>query len=110
MSLLGTIIASLNARAAGAIMSDIQPFQILILLMFLGVLLTAQFIIKRLVAHGKVVPFQSEIQIGETLRVSPKERLHLVTVKGQSFLLFISKTGASSIQQINTLGEGHDDA
>ena len=91
-------------------MSDIQPIQILIIFMFLGVLLAAQFIIKRLVAQGKVMPLQSEIWISDTLRVSPREGLHLVTVKGQRFLLFISKTGMSSIQQIDTLGEGHNDA
>ena len=57
-------------------MSDIQPIQIVIILIFLGALFAAQVIIKRLIANGKVVPVQSDMRIVETLLVGPKDRLH----------------------------------
>lgn len=91
-------------------MSDIQPIQIVIILIFLGALFAAQIIIKRLVSNGKVVPVQSDMRIVETLRVGPKARLHLVSVKGESFLLCMGKTGMSDIVQVITSVEETTDA
>ena len=65
-------------------MSDVQPYQIVIILIFLGALFVAQMVIKRLVASGKVTPIQSDMQIVETLRLSPRENLHLLSVKGEN--------------------------
>ena len=66
-------------------MSDVQPYQIVIILIFLGALFVAQIVIKRLIASGKVTPIQSDMQIVETLRLSPRESLHLLSVQGREF-------------------------
>ena len=91
-------------------MSDVQPYQIVIILIFLGALFVAQIVIKRLIASGKVTPIQSDMQIVETLRLSPKESLHLLNVQGKSFLLCVGKTGTSNILPVATSGEEKLDA
>ena len=91
-------------------MSDIQPYQIVTIIIFIAILLAAQIIIKRLIGRGKVTPLQSVMKITETLSVSPKERLYLLNVRGQDFLLCASKTGTSNIVQINSLAEETLDA
>ena len=91
-------------------MSDIQPYQIVTIIIFIAILLAAQIIIKRLIGRGKVTPLQSVMKITETLSVSPKERLYLLNVRGQDFLLCASKTGTSNIVQINSLAEESLDA
>jgi len=91
-------------------MSDVQPYQIVIILIFLGALFVAQIVIKRLVASGKVTPIQSDMQIVETLRLSPKESLHLLNIQGKSFLLCVGKTGTSNILQVVTSIEEQADA
>jgi flagellar biogenesis protein FliO len=91
-------------------MSDVQPYQIVIILIFLGALFLAQIVIKRLIASGKVTPIQSDMQIVETLRLSPKESLHLLNIQGKSFLLCVGKTGTSNILQVVTSIEEQADA
>jgi len=91
-------------------MSGVQPYQIVIILIFLGALFVAQIVIKRLVASGKVTPIQSDMQIVETLRLSPKESLHLLNIQGESFLLCVGKTGTSNILQVVTSIEEQADA
>ena len=91
-------------------MSDVQPYQIVIILIFLGALFVAQIVIKRLIASGKVTPIQSDMQIVETLRLSPKESLHLLNIQGKSFLLCVGKTGSSNILQVVTSIEEQADA
>ena len=91
-------------------MSDVQPYQIVIILIFLGALFVAQMVIKRLIASGKVSPIQSDMQIVETLRLSPKESLHLLNIQGKSFLLCVGKTGTSNILQVVTSIEEQADA
>ena len=91
-------------------MSDIQPIQILIILIFLGALFLAKVVIKRLIANGQVKPIQSDMRIVETLRVSPRESVHLLDVKGESFLICIGKTGFSNIVQVITSSEEVTDA
>jgi flagellar biogenesis protein FliO len=91
-------------------MSDVQPYQIVIILIFLGALFVAQMVIKRLIASGKVTPIQSDMQIVETLRLSPKESLHLLNIQGKSFLLCVGKTGTSNILQVVTSIEEQADA
>jgi flagellar biogenesis protein FliO len=91
-------------------MSDVQPYQIVIILIFLGALFVAQIVIKKLIASGKVTPIQSDMQIVETLRLSPKESLHLLNVQGKSFLLCVGKTGTSNILQVVTSIEEQADA
>ena len=91
-------------------MSDVQPYQIVIILIFLGALFVAQIVIKRLIASGKVTPIQSDMQIVETLRLSPKESLHLLNIQGKSFLLCVGKTGTSNILPVATSGEEKLDA
>ena len=91
-------------------MSDVQPYQIVIILIFLGALFVAQIVIKRLIASGKVTPIQSDMQIVETLRLSPKESLHLLNIHGKSFLLCVGKTGTSNILQVVTSIEEQADA
>jgi flagellar biogenesis protein FliO len=91
-------------------MSDVQPYQIVIILIFLGALFVAQIVIKRLIASGKVSPIQSDMQIVETLRLSPKESLHLLNIQGKSFLLCVGKTGTSNILQVVTSIEEQADA
>ena len=91
-------------------MSDVQPYQIVIILIFLGALFLAQIVIKRLVASGRVTPIQSDMQIVETLRLSPKESLHLLNIQGKSFLLCVGKTGTSNILQVVTSIEEQADA
>jgi len=91
-------------------MSDVQPYQIVIILIFLGALFVAQIVIKRLVASGRVTPIQSDMQIVETLRLSPKESLHLLNIQGKSFLLCVGKTGTSNILQVVTSIEEQADA
>ena len=91
-------------------MSDVQPYQIVIILIFLGALFVAQMVIKRLIASGKVTPIQSDMQILETLRLSPKESLHLLNIQGKSFLLCVGKTGTSNILQVVTSIEEQADA
>jgi len=91
-------------------MSDVQPYQIVTILIFLGALFVAQIVIKRLIASGKVTPIQSDMQIVETLRLSPKESLHLLNIQGKSFLLCVGKTGTSNILQVVTSIEELADA
>ena len=91
-------------------MSDVQPYQIVIILIFLGALFVAQIVIKKLIASGKVTPIQSDMQIAETLRLSPKESLHLLNIQGKSFLLCVGKTGTSNILQVVTSIEEQADA
>ena len=91
-------------------MSDVQPYQIVIIMIFLGALFVAQIVIKRLIASGKVTPIQSDMQIVETLRLSPKESLHLLNIQGKSFLLCVGKTGTSNILQVVTSIEEQADA
>jgi flagellar biogenesis protein FliO len=91
-------------------MSDVQPYQIVIILIFLGALFVAQIVIKKLIASGKVTPIQSDMQIVETLRLSPKESLHLLNIQGKSFLLCVGKTGTSNILQVVTSIEEQADA
>ena len=91
-------------------MSDVQPYQIVIIVIFLGALFVAQIVIKRLIASGKVTPIQSDMQIVETLRLSPKESLHLLNIQGKSFLLCVGKTGTSNILQVVTSIEEQADA
>ena len=91
-------------------MSDVQPYQIVIIMIFLGALFVAQIVIKRLIASGKVTPIQSDMQIVETLRLSPKESLHLLNIQGKSFLLCVGKTGSSNILQVVTSIEEQADA
>ena len=91
-------------------MSDVQPYQIVIILIFLGAIFVAQIVIKRLIASGKVSPIQSDMQIVETLRLSPKESLHLLNIQGKSFLLCVGKTGTSNILQVVTSIEEQADA
>jgi flagellar biogenesis protein FliO len=67
-------------------------------------------VIKRLIASGKVTPIQSDMQIVETLRLSPKESLHLLNIQGKSFLLCVGKTGTSNILQVVTSIEEQADA
>ena len=91
-------------------MSDVQPYQIVTILIFLGALFVAQIVIKRLIASGKVTPIQSDMQIVETLRLSPKESLHLLNIQGKSFLLCVGKTGTSNILKVVTSIEEQADA
>ena len=91
-------------------MPDVQPYQIVTILIFLGALFVAQLVIKRLIASGKVTPIQSDMQIVETLRLSPKESLHLLNIQGKSFLLCVGKTGTSNILQVVTSIEEQADA
>jgi flagellar biogenesis protein FliO len=91
-------------------MSDVQPYQIVIILIFLGALFVAQIVIKKLIASGKVTPIQSDMQIVETLRLSPKESLHLLNIQGKSFLLCVGKAGTSNILQVVTSSEEQADA
>ena len=91
-------------------MSDIQPYQIVTIIVFIAILLAAQIIIKRLIGRGKVTPLQSVMKITETLSLSPKERLYLLNIRGQDFLLCASKAGSSNIVQINSLAEESLDA
>ena len=91
-------------------MSDVQPYQIVIILIFLGALFVAQIVIKKLIASGKVTPIQSDMQIVETLRLSPKESLLLLNVQGKSFLLCVGKAGTSNILQVVTSSEEQADA
>ena len=86
-------------------MSDVQPYQIVIILIFLGALFVAQIVIKRLVASGRVTAIQSDLQIVEALRLSPRENLHLLSVKGENFLLCVGKTGTSNILPVSTSGK-----
>ncbi|MDA7448537.1 flagellar biosynthetic protein FliO [Planktomarina temperata] len=91
-------------------MSDVQPYQIVIILIFLGALFVAQIVIKRLVASGRVTPIQSDMQIVETLRLSPRENLHLLSVNGENFLLCVGKTGTSNILPVSNSVEEKLDA
>jgi len=91
-------------------MSDVQPYQIVIILIFLGALFVAQIVIKRLVASGRVTPIQSDMQIVETLRLSPRENLHLLSVEAVSFLNKVGKTGTSNILPVSNSVEEKLDA
>ena len=66
-------------------MSDVQPYQIVIILIFLGALFVAQIVIKRLIASGKVTPIQSDMQIVETLRLSPRGKPSFTLCQGREF-------------------------
>ena len=91
-------------------MSDVQPYQIVIILIFLGALFVAQIGMKRVGASGRVTPIQSDMQIVETLRLSPRENLHLLSVKGENFLLCVGKTGTSNILPVSNSVEEKLDA
>jgi hypothetical protein len=50
------------------------------------------------------------MQIVETLRLSPRENLHLLSVKGENFLLCVGKTGTSNILPVSNSVEEKLDA
>ena len=91
-------------------MSDIEPYQIITILVFLGILVCAQIVIKRLSVRGKFTPLKNVIKVTEKLNITSKEQLLIIRVREQEFLFSVSKSGPSNIIQLNSLDEEYSDA
>lgn len=83
-------------------MTDIQPYQIVVVLAFLAVLFAVQIFLK----YGRVP--QSPLRGADRLRlvqqiaVGPKERLLLVCVDNEEFLIACPKHGEMSVVPVHS--------
>lgn len=79
---------------------DIQPFQIVTVVVFLAILLAAQLLLKRLRTAGGLPSSVKRMEVLQNLSVGPKERLLLVRVDGSDFLVGVSRHGPLTLQPL----------
>ncbi|MFQ3348458.1 MAG: hypothetical protein ACI9O0_000676 [Paracoccaceae bacterium] len=81
-------------------MVAIETYQIIIVMVFLGLLLALQMWVRTNPKRFTKVQSSRNIQIIEVTAISPQERVTLLRSGGQEFLIFTSKTSGSSMVQI----------
>lgn len=80
----------------------IQPFQIIVILIFLLILIGALIFVRKY--QGKLsrrLHRTSRIRRVEDIALAPHQRLHLLEVDNQTFLLHTTKGASASIQEIS---------
>ena len=79
----------------------IQPFQIIVILIFLLILIGALIFVRKY--QGKLsrrLHRTSRIRRVEDIALAPHQRLHLLEVDNQTFLLHTTKGASASIQEL----------
>ena len=90
----------------------IQPYQIIIMVAFLLLLIMALFIVRRFRGGlSKHIHRTRRMRHIEDMALTPHQRLHLVEVDGQTFMIHAGKGHAATVVGVNgTGGTGATDA
>ena len=90
----------------------IQPYQIIIMVAFLLLLMVALFIVRRFRGGlSKHIHRTRRMRHIEDMALTPHQRLHLVEVDGQTFMIHAGKGHAAMVVRVNaTGGSGAADA
>lgn len=90
----------------------IQPYQIIIMVAFLLLLMVALFIVRRFRGGlSKHINRTKRMRHIEDMALTPHQRLHLVEVDGQTFMIHAGKGHAATVVGVNgTGGTGAADA
>ena len=90
----------------------IQPYQIIIMVAFLLLLMVALFIVRRFRGGlSKHIHRTRRMRHIEDMALTPHQRLHLVEVDGQTFMIHAGKGHAATVVGVNgTGGTGAADA
>ena len=83
-------------------MTDIQPYQIVVVLAFLAVLFAVQIFLK----YGRMPQNQlrnvDRLRLVQQIAIGPKERLLLVSVDNDEFLVTCPKHGQMSVVSVHS--------
>ena len=83
-------------------MTDIQPYQIVVVLAFLAVLFAVQIFLK----YGRMPQNQlrnvDRLRLVQQIAIGPKERLLLVSVDNDEFLVTCPKHGLMSVVPVHS--------
>ena len=83
----------------------IQPYQIIIMVAFLLLLMVALFIVRRFRGGlSKHIHRTKRMRSVEDLALTPHQRLHLVEVDGQTFMIHAGKGHAATVVSVNGTG------
>ena len=83
----------------------IQPYQIIIMVAFLLLLMVALFIVRRFRGGlSKHIHRTKRMRSVEDLALTPHQRLHLVEVDGQTFMIHAGKGHAATVVSVNSTG------
>lgn len=85
-------------------MPDMNTEQVLIVVAFLALLLMAQLLTRWLRGVPLLMRPTRQMQVQETLSLGPKERVHLVTLDDQRFLICSGRNGQPAIQPLAPSG------
>ena len=80
----------------------IQPYQIIIMVAFLLLLMVALFIVRRFRGGlSKHIHRTKRMRSVEDMALTPHQRLHLVEVDGQTFMIHAGKGYAATVVSVN---------
>ena len=83
----------------------IQPYQIIIMVAFLLLLMVALFIVRRFRGGlSKHIHRTRRMRHIEDMALTPHQRLHLVEVDGQTFMIHAGKGHAATVVGVNSTG------
>ncbi len=83
----------------------IQPYQIIIMVAFLLLLMVALFIVRRFRGGlSKHIHLTKRMRHIEDMALTPHQRLHLVEVDGQTFIIHAGKGHAATVVSVNGTG------
>ena len=83
----------------------IQPYQIIIMVAFLLLLMVALFIVRRFRGGlSKHIHRTKRMRHIEDMALTPHQRLHLVEVDGQTFMIHAGKGHAATVVGVNGTG------
>ena len=83
----------------------IQPYQIIIMLAFLLLLMVALLIVRRFRGGlSKHIHRTKRMRHVEDMALTPHQRLHLVEVDGQTFMIHAGKGHAATVVSVNGTG------
>lgn len=83
----------------------IQPYQIIIMVVFLLLLMVALFLVRRFRGGlSKHIHRTKRMRHVEDMALTPHQRLHLVEVDGQTFMIHAGKGHAATVVSVNATG------
>ena len=83
----------------------IQPYQIIIVVAFLVLLLVVLFLVRRFRGGlSKHIHRSRRMRLIEDMALTPYQRLHLVEVDGQTFMIHAGKGHAATVVGVNGTG------
>ncbi len=83
----------------------VQPYQIIIMVAFLLLLMVALFIVRRFRGGlSKHIHRTRRMRHIEDMALTPHQRLHLVEVDGQTFMIHAGKGHAATVVGVNSTG------